>query len=427
MRPCVGNDNFRKAIDERLRSREIDPAIVLGASGELSCVLLRGPLHEHALHAADHGAAHCPGVVLQRGLKPGDALWPEAAYNGEYIADIAADFLARKTVRADDREVTASGDIADLDGITRFAVAYLRHEQDLDLRAFGVRFDTYYLESSLYTDGRVERTVQQLVAAGKTYERDGALWLKSTDYGDDKDRVMRKSDGTYTYFVPDVAYHVTKWQRGFRKVINVQGTDHHSTVTRVRAGLQALGLGIPADYPDYVLHSLVKVVRGGQEVRIIGEPGAHLGAQRLRAGEGRAAVPGIEDRGLLGIRDRTGLEIPGHDALDGSVGAQELEAVLVAPADHEAPVRVAEQVGRGAEVVVQPVQPAWAEHPRLLPRAEVDRPHGLTAELALGHLVVQALLGRIRGLLEQLARERDHRVRALLAEDLDLGLAVGQM
>src|SRR5262245_60415796 len=137
------------------------------------------------------------------GLKPGDARWPEAAYNGDYIADIAADFLAKKTVRADDREVTASGDVDDLDGVTRFAVAYLRHEQDLDLRAFGVRFDTYYLESSLYTDGRVERTVAQLDAAGKTYERDGALWLRSTDYGDDKDRVMRKSDGTYTYFVPD--------------------------------------------------------------------------------------------------------------------------------------------------------------------------------------------------------------------------------
>ena len=181
-----------------------------------------------------------------RGLKPGDAGWPEAAYNGEYIADIAADFLARKTVRADDREVTACGDVDDLDGITRFAVAYLRHEQDLDLRAFGVRFDNYYLESSLYSDGRVERTVAQLVAAGKTYERDGALWLRSTDYGDDKDRVMRKSDGSYTYFVPDVAYHVSKWERGFAKVINVQGSDHHGTVARVRAGLQAAGVGIPA-------------------------------------------------------------------------------------------------------------------------------------------------------------------------------------
>jgi arginyl-tRNA synthetase len=219
------------------------------------------------------------GVSVQarlRGLEPGDAAWPEAAYNGEYIADIAADFLARKTVCADDREVTATGNVQDLEGITRFAVAYLRHEQDLDLRAFGVRFDTYYLESSLYGDGRVERTVAQLVAAGKTYERDGALWLKSTDYGDDKDRVMRKSDGTYTYFVPDVAYHVSKWERGFTKVINVQGSDHHGTVARVRAGLQATGAGIPAGYPDYVLYKMITVMKGGQEVKISKRAGSYV-------------------------------------------------------------------------------------------------------------------------------------------------------
>ncbi|HSW23303.1 MAG TPA: arginine--tRNA ligase, partial [Burkholderiaceae bacterium] len=210
------------------------------------------------------------------GLKPGDAAWPEAAYNGEYIADIAADFVARKTVRADDREVTASGNIDDLNGITRFAVAYLRREQDLDLRAFGVRFDTYYLESSLYSDGRVERTVAQLAAAGKTYERDGALWLRSTDYGDDKDRVMRKSDGSYTYFVPDVAYHVSKWERGFTKVINVQGSDHHGTVARVRAGLQAAGVGIPAGYPDYVLYKMITVMKGGEEVKISKRAGSYV-------------------------------------------------------------------------------------------------------------------------------------------------------
>jgi arginyl-tRNA synthetase len=210
------------------------------------------------------------------GLKPGDDGWPEAAYNGEYIADIAGDFLARKTVRADDREVTASGQVEDLDGITRFAVAYLRHEQDLDLRAFGVRFDTYYLESSLYSDGRVERTVAQVAAAGKTYDRDGALWLRTTDYGDDKDRVMRKSDGSYTYFVPDVAYHVSKWERGFRKVINVQGSDHHGTVARVRAGLQAAGVGIPAGYPDYVLYKMITVMRGGEEVKISKRAGSYV-------------------------------------------------------------------------------------------------------------------------------------------------------
>jgi arginyl-tRNA synthetase len=225
-----------------------------------------------------------------RGLKPGDAAWPEAAYNGEYIADIAADFQACKTVRADDREVTASGNIDDIDGITQFAVAYLRHEQDLDLRAFGVRFDTYYLESSLYTDGRVERTVQQLIAAGKTYERDGALWLKSTDYGDDKDRVMRKSDGTYTYFVPDVAYHVSKWERGFTKVINVQGSDHHGTVARVRAGLQAAGVGIPSGYPDYVLYKMITVMRGGEEVKISKRAGSYVTLRDLIEWTSRDAV-----------------------------------------------------------------------------------------------------------------------------------------
>ena len=158
------------------------------------------------------------------GLQPGDATWPEAAYNGEYIADIAVDFRAGKTVRADDREFTASGNIADLDSIRQFSVAYLRHEQDLDLQAFGLRFDHYFLESGLYASGRVEAVVARLIASGKTYERDGALWLRSTDYGDDKDRVMRKSDGTYTYFVPDVAYHLDKFARGYAKCINYQGT-----------------------------------------------------------------------------------------------------------------------------------------------------------------------------------------------------------
>jgi arginyl-tRNA synthetase len=211
-----------------------------------------------------------------RGLKPGDADWPEAAYNGDYIADIAADFLAHKTVQADDREFTASGDLNDLEGMRQFAVAYLRREQDLDLRAFEVKFDNYYLESSLYTSGRVEQTVQKLVTAGKTYEQDGALWLRSTDYGDDKDRVMRKSDGTYTYFVPDVAYHITKFERGFTRVVNIQGTDHHGTIARVRAGLQAAGVGIPQGYPDYVLHTMVRVMRGGQEVKISKRAGSYV-------------------------------------------------------------------------------------------------------------------------------------------------------
>lgn len=211
-----------------------------------------------------------------KGFKPGDAEWPEAAYNGDYIQDIANDFLAKKTVKADDREFTASGDVDDLESIRNFAVAYLRHEQDKDLQAFNLKFDEYYLESSLYTSGRVEATVNKLVANGHTYEQDGALWLKSTDYGDDKDRVMRKSDGTYTYFVPDVAYHITKWERGYSKVVNIQGTDHHGTIARVRAGLQAADVGIPQGYPDYVLHTMVRVVKGGEEVKISKRAGSYV-------------------------------------------------------------------------------------------------------------------------------------------------------
>ena len=219
-----------------------------------------------------------------QGFKPGDDCWPvdpenpesKAFYNGDYIQDIATDFLAGKTVKSDDREFTASGDVNDVDGMREFAVAYLRHEQDLDLKAFDVKFDNYYLESSLYTSGKVADAVSRLQAAGKTYEQDGALWLKSTDYGDDKDRVMKKTDGTYTYFVPDVAYHITKWERGFTKVVNIQGTDHHGTIARVRAGLQAANVGIPEGYPDYVLHTMVRVMRGGEEVKISKRAGSYV-------------------------------------------------------------------------------------------------------------------------------------------------------
>jgi arginyl-tRNA synthetase len=219
-----------------------------------------------------------------KGFKPGDACWPvdpenplsKAFYNGDYIQDIADEFLACKTVVADDRSFTASGDVDDLESIRSFAVAYLRREQDKDLQAFNLKFDAYYLESSLYTSGRVDQTVGKLVANGKTYEKDGALWLQSTDYGDDKDRVMRKQDGSYTYFVPDVAYHIAKWERGFTKVVNIQGTDHHGTIARVRAGLQAADVGIPAGYPDYVLHTMVRVVKGGEEVKISKRAGSYV-------------------------------------------------------------------------------------------------------------------------------------------------------
>jgi len=225
-----------------------------------------------------------------RGLKPGDAGWPEAAYNGDYITDIAQAYRERASVKADDREFTASGDIQNLDDIRQFAVAYLRREQDLDLQAFGVRFDHYFLESSLYSSDRVEAAVKRLVDGGDTYEKDGALWLRSTDYGDDKDRVMRKSDGGYTYFVPDVAYHIDKFERGFHKVINVQGSDHHGTIARVRAGLQAARLGIPQGFPDYLLHKMVTVMRGGQEVKISKRAGSYVTLRDLIDWTSRDAV-----------------------------------------------------------------------------------------------------------------------------------------
>ena len=219
-----------------------------------------------------------------KGFKPGDECWPTDSenplaknfYNGDYIGDIAQAFLAKETIKADDREFTANGDVEDYDNIRQFAVAYLRNEQDKDLQAFNLKFDEYYLESSLYENGHVEATVNRLVANGKTYEQDGALWLKSTDYGDDKDRVMRKTDGGYTYFVPDVAYHIQKFKRGFTKVVNIQGTDHHGTIARVRAGLQAADVGIPAGYPDYVLHPMVRVVKDGEEVKISKRAGSYV-------------------------------------------------------------------------------------------------------------------------------------------------------
>ncbi len=238
-----------------------------------------------------------------RGLAPGAVGWPQDAYNGEYIADIAADYRAGKTVVADDRQHTASGDVDDLQAIAAFAVAYLRHEQDLDLQAFGVRFDHYYLESSLYHDGRVDAAVRRMVASGKTYEKDGALWLRSTDYGDDKDRVMRKSvpaEGPqatpadaapqYTYFVPDVAYHVAKFERGFYKVINVLGSDHHGSLARVRAGLQAVGLGIPQGYPDVVQYKMITVLKDGQEVKISKRAGSYVTLRDLIDWTSRDAV-----------------------------------------------------------------------------------------------------------------------------------------
>jgi len=214
--------------------------------------------------------ARCKGIATD------DPRFPENGYRGEYIADIAAAFLAKQTVVADDMQVTASGDINDETAVRHFAVAYLRHEQDLDLTAFQIKFDVFSLESALYAEGKVEQTVQALINSGHTYEQDNALWLKTTAFGDDKDRVMRKSEGGYTYFVPDVAYHAEKWRRGFVRVINEQGADHHSTITRVRAGLQALNAGIPAGWPDYVLHQMVTVMRAGEEVKLSKRAGSYV-------------------------------------------------------------------------------------------------------------------------------------------------------
>jgi len=228
-----------------------------------------------------------------RGVDPASDAFPADGYRGDYIVDIANDFLACATVQAADGDsVTATGKLDCLDDIRRFAVAYLRCEQDLDLQAFGLQFDHYALESGLYSSGRVERTVQTLIDAGHTYTQDGALWLKSTELGtgDDKDRVMRKSDGSYTYFVPDVAYHWHKWERGFRHAINIQGSDHHGTVARVRAGLQGLHAGIPPHFPTYVLHKMVKVVRQGAEVKISKRAGSYVTLRDLIDWVGRDAV-----------------------------------------------------------------------------------------------------------------------------------------
>jgi arginyl-tRNA synthetase len=233
------------------------------------------------------------------GLKPGDASWPEQAYNGDYIAEIAEAYKTSPECKGMDNLVA----------IQQFAVAYLRNEQDIDLRTFGVQFDCYYLESSLYTDGSVAQIVADLGSVGKTYEADGALWLRTTEDGDDKDRVMRKSDGTYTYFVPDVAYHASKWQRGFTKVINVQGSDHHGTISRVRSGLQGVaqkrGWIIPADYPDYVLHKMVTVMRHGQEVKISKRAGSYVTVRDLVEWSGGVTESmNVEERELALQRGR---------------------------------------------------------------------------------------------------------------------------
>lgn len=195
--------------------------------------------------------------------------FPEDGYHGSYVVEVAREFAeVYGDAYLDDEGPEA------LEEMRVFAVRHLRGEQNEDLEAFRVRFDNFFLESSLYTSGRVEETIARLRETGLAYEHEGALWLRTTAFGDDKDRVMVKSSGHPTYFLPDVAYHLTKWERGYQRAINVQGADHHGTVARVRAGLQALGL--PAGYPEYVLHQMVLVMRGGEEVKFSKRAGDYV-------------------------------------------------------------------------------------------------------------------------------------------------------
>nr|WP_243412333.1 arginine--tRNA ligase [Lysobacter telluris] len=224
------------------------------------------------------------------GRTPDDAGWPEDGYRGEYIVDVAQAYLRGETVAFEDHAVTGARDPQDLDAICAFAVAWLRREQNADLAAYGVAFDVYFLESSLYADHKVEETVRELIAHGHTYEDGGALWLRTTDFGDDKDRVMRKSDGSYTYFVPDIAYHLSKWQRGYERAITELGADHHGSLKRVHAGLQALDAGIPEGWPEYVLHQMVTVMRGGEEVKLSKRAGSYLTLRDLVDEAGRDAT-----------------------------------------------------------------------------------------------------------------------------------------
>ena len=236
----------------------------------------------------DNLALSVQARALGRG--PEDEGWPADGYRGDYIKDVARAYLDGASVEVDGQHVVAGRDPADLDAVRRFSVAWLRREQNADLAAFGVAFDVYFLESSLYADGKVEETVRELVAHGHTYEDGGALWLRTTDFGDDKDRVMRKSDGTFTYFVPDIAYHRSKWQRGYERAITELGSDHHGSLARVKAGLQALDCGIPLGWPEYVLHQMVTVMRGGEEVKLSQRAGSYVTLRDLIDEVGRDAT-----------------------------------------------------------------------------------------------------------------------------------------
>ncbi len=186
---------------------------------------------------------------------------PEGGYHGEYLVEAAAELLAREGPSFAGRSEPEALAIC-----RSFALASQRREQDQLLADFGVEFDLHSSEQSLYDSGRVESTLELLGAKGLTYESDGALWLRTTLFGDDKDRVLRKSDGSYTYMVPDIAYHVAKYDRGFDHLIDVWGADHHGYIPRMRAVLVALGYR--GDSFEVPLVQLVKVTKGGEEVKM---------------------------------------------------------------------------------------------------------------------------------------------------------------
>ena len=185
---------------------------------------------------------------------------PEGGYHGEYLLELAREIL--------EKEGKVFADLPETEGVRRcreIGIRAERDEQDADLREFGVRFDVVSFESAMYKRKLIEATLTELGKQGHTFTADGALWLRTTGLGDDKDRVLKKSDGTYTYLVPDIAYHRDKHERGFVRAIDVWGADHHGYIPRMRAALQALG------YPDDFFHveivQLVRVTRGGEEVR----------------------------------------------------------------------------------------------------------------------------------------------------------------
>ena len=203
-----------------------------------------------------------------------EATLPEGGYQGEYLTELAQQILKKEGKRF--------ADVPEAEGIRRsreIGVRSQRTEQDADLAEFGVRFDVVTNESSIYDRGLIDATLAELATKGHTFNADGALWLRATALGDDKDRVLRKSDGTFTYLVPDIAYHRDKHERGFVKAIDVWGADHHGYIPRMRAALQALGY--PQDFLHVEIVQLVRVTRGGEEIRFSKRSGDYVSLRDL--------------------------------------------------------------------------------------------------------------------------------------------------